>query len=652
MAMADKPPAGFLDIVEADRKADQQLYSIIGICVDYLEPAQSRGTDLTMKMQLWDTSCLGSLELQSDGMVVRCFYKDRGTFPPVQEIGDVVIARSLKTWSKGSQKFGISSIITTWSVISGSSLLYNTDSEFRGVEVRGPARLPKQSSRPSLAEFKYAKALVEAKDPSTLRGPPRSTALDVATIMIENGGKPPAMRNKYRTVKDIRSPHDIAGFQFVDLIGEVRRVYSGHGNPIEMQLTDYTEHPQLYDYADSSGANLQNNSWAGPWGKMTITINAWDQHGEYVMNKVRTAEIDLGTYIRVTNVQIKMDKHGTLMQGHLRGGTSSAGTSVTIHSSKDAEHMPELKELIARKREYNVERKFKAIGFVQDAPTKKRTREDGEQRDTAEQPKKKSKSALQREKRRLEKEKAKANGQTGHDGYTKGKETKVQSNQHVRCEGISARLTSIDSIMQGDFLQRITPSGNPYRLPFQNCKYKSKVHVVDFFPDNLEDFATPYRTSDYETLSDYDSGDDENASIDYARRNTERVKWKWHFFIIVQDPSIAQNSKEERSTMLLQIAGQDGDYLLNMEACDLREQPQELAKLKEKLFVLWGDLEEKKVELGKTGLELALEENVTISSKPFECLIKEYGVKAVSEDGTCLDSTWERMFSIFGTNVG
>lgn len=649
LEMADRPPPGFLEIIEADRKNDQQLYNVIGLCADYLEPAQSRGTDITMKMQLWDATCLNSPELRSDGMGLRCFYKEKGLFPPVQEVGDVVIARNIKTLSKGSQRFAVSSYATTWSVISGSSLSYNTDSEFRGVEVRGPHALPKQS-RPSLAELKYAKALVEAKDPSTLRGPPKSTALDVATIMTESGGRPPPTRTKYRMLKDIRSPRDVPGLQFVDLIGEIRRVYSGFVNPVEMQLTDYTEHPQLYNYLESDGTSMQNNTWVGPSGKMTITINAWDQHGEYIMNKVRNAEIDLGTYVRVSNVQIKMDKLGTLMQGHLRGGNGNAGTSITVHSSKDAEHIPELKELIARKRDNNIARKSKAIGFVQEESTKKRARDDDQEEPTGkEKKKKKSKSALQREKRRLEK--AKVNGETACSDGTTAPKSKVQPNQHVRCEAVSIPFTSISSILEGEYLERVTPAGNPHRLPFQNCKYKSKVQVVDFFPDSLEDFATPYRTSDYEALSDYDSVDDEDASIDYARRNTENVKWKWHFFIVVQDPTIVPKRKEKSSTMLLQVAGQDGDYLLNMEACDLNEQNQELAKLKEKLFVLWGDLQEKKAETGKSGLDLA-GEDVTISSKPFECLIKEYGVKAVSRDGTTLESDWERMFRIFGTNIG
>lgn len=634
--MADRPPTGYLEILEAERKCDQ-LYNVIGICTDYLEPAMSRGTDLTMKLSVWDTSCTQSPELNSDGMQVRCFYKERASFPLIHEVGDIVIARNLKTLLRGSQKFGITNHATTWTVISGSSLLDNEDPQFLGLEIRNsPAQKTPQKTRPSIAEFQYAKSLVGSKDPSTLRGPPKSTALDVATIITESGGMPPPARKKYRMIKEIISPFKTSASQFVDLVAEVRRVYGASGNPVEIQLTDYTEHPLLFDYAEPESANMQQSSWVGPWGKMTMTVNAWDQLGTYVVEKVRSNEIDLGTYVRLCNVQIKLDRNHSMMQGNLRGGSSNSGTSMTIHTAKDAEHMPELRDLITRKRAYNVDRKSKAIGFAQEVPSNKRPRDESleEKDDQQKQKQKKSKSAKNKEKR-LRKNPPVSN-------------TKADSNQYVRCEAISIPLSTIASILEGEFLDRVTPAGNPYRIPFNNCKYKSKVQVIDFFPDNLEDFATPYRVSDYEALSDYESADDEEATLDYARHKPDDVKWKWHFVLMVVDPTVLKKSKEDHEVMLLQAAGQDGDYLLNLEACDLRKHPDELAKLREKLFVLWGELEEKKLASDKTGLELMVDEDALVSSRPFECLIKEYGVSAAAE----IPGKWQRMFRIHGTNIG
>lgn len=621
--MASPPPNGFLEIIEAVKKTDQSPYNVIGLCVDYLAPAQSRGSDLTMKIQLWDASCLGSPELNSDGMLIRCFSKERKNFPPIHDIGDIVIARNIKTIMRGSQRFGISSLATRWTIISASSLLDGPDPHFSRVFVRRSHEEPFSESRSlylELGELQYAKALLEAKDPSTLRVAPKSTTMD------ENSGNPHQPHKKFRMLRDITSPNEALNPQFVDLIGEVRKVYSGTGNPVEVQLTDYTEHPLLFDYAEEGDVSGHKGSWKGPWGKLTITINAWDQHGQFIINNVQKGAIDLGTYFRLTNVQIKMDKFGTYMQGHLRGGGSNSTTGITIHNANDASHIPELKDLIARKRLYNINRKSKAIGLVKDAPSRKRSADD-KQEERPKTKKAKRKTAKRREERCL------------------------ASNQHIRCEGVNVPFTTVATILEARSLDRVTPAGNPYRLPFQNCKYKCKVQIVDFFPDKLQDFAIPFRISDYEALSDYDNEDDEVASLDYARHNPTMVKWKWHFLLMVQDPIRASDSGEEPKTMLLQVSGQSGDYLLNMEACNLRDNPRNLAQLKEKMFVLWGNLEEKKAEIGNTGMWLR-KEKVSVSSKPFECLIKEYGVNARSADGQTLDDDWERMFTIFGTNIG
>ena len=116
---------------------------------------------------------------------------------------------------------------------------------------------------------------------------------------------------------------------------------------------------------------------------------------------------------------------------------------------------------------------------------------------------------------------------------------------------------------------------------------------------------------------------------------------------MVQDADTPQSNT---STMILQVAGQDGDYLLNMEACDLRSKAEEFAKLKEKMFVLWGDLQEKKTEHGKTGQELQ-DAGIAISSTPVECLIREYGVQGRAADGAIVEGSWERMFGMFKTNI-
>ena len=172
--------------------------------------------------------------------------------------------------------------------------------------------------------------------------------------------------------------------------------------------------------------------------------------------------------------------------------------------------------------------------------------------------------------------------------------------------------------------------------------------MVDFFPDSLHGFACPYRiVTENENTGRQEIGD--MVEIDVARQNPDKVKWLWQFFLVVKDPETVLI--KQTPLMLLQIEGAGAEQLLNMDACDLQHQSNDLAKLKEKLFLLWGDLEEKRQEYNnKTGLQLS-EEGVKVSSRPFECLIQEFGVQPLSEDGKVQKDEWERVFSIFGTTV-
>ncbi|KAK5092671.1 hypothetical protein LTR70_006741 [Exophiala xenobiotica] len=660
--MAPRLPAGFISIAEAQSKRDDKEYDIIGVCTDYLPPAQSGGSDLTMKVTLWDVTCLDVSGLGQDGMVFRFFAKDMWQLPRVEETGDVLILRNIRTRNhkNGSQWFGLSTFGTKWNAIPAAALLDGDEANLADVQERAACdgRSPtdaKQGPAPTIQVLKYAQELLQIKDPTTLHGPPKSTALDQATIIKANGGQPPAMAQKLRLLKDLIDPREHGNYQFVDLVGEVRRVFHG-GNPVEVQVTDFTENSLLfnYTYQGQEGYVSSTNYWPGPWGQMTITVCAWDEHADHIRQMAFKQEIQVGMYVRMKNVQIKLDRNGGMMQGHIRGVPGSSRSNIEFLRPREAESDKDLKDLLRRRRDYNIAIKAKKIGFQQDGLSTLK-RKDRDEAEVPIEPHKKSKGKNKKKKEQQRKA-GKTNGKPDRDNGPTATNSKSLSNQHVRCEAIEIPLTAITSILSTEQLQRTTSAGNAYELPFQNCKYKSKVQVVDFFPDKLEDFASPYRTSDYEILSDYESDDDSAVSLDFARNNPYEVRWEWHFFLMVQDPQPTKAQKAlqnipDQPTMLLQVAGQDGDYLLNTEACDLRNSPQAFAMLKEKLFVLWGDLEEKKIEHSKTGQELQ-DGGVVISSKPFECLIKEYGVNARTKEGLILDDEWERMFGLFKTNIG
>ena len=97
-----------------------------------------------------------------------------------------------------------------------------------------------------------------------------------------------------------------------------------------------------------------------------------------------------------------------------------------------------------------------------------------------------------------------------------------------------------------------------------------------------------------------------------------------------------------------------------------------LARLRERLFILWGDLEERKTrstatapravspntKKSKTDDDQAVMKNQHPSGKVFECCLKEYGVRvrrshrpvgaSAGHDG---QSIWERRYQMFGTTI-
>lgn len=122
---------------------------------------------------------------------------------------------------------------------------------------------------------------------------------------------------------------------------------------------------------------------------------------------------------------------------------------------------------------------------------------------------------------------------------------------------------------------------------------------MDFFPDDIADFAVPSRkVSEFDTLSDYEASDtesevektgglppdtDDEEEVKRKRRQTaEKVgtagsedeeaqekKWEWRFALILEDADEPKPAKgEQRPRMTVYVAQQDGDFLLKEDAVE------------------------------------------------------------------------------------
>jgi len=230
------------------------------------------------------------------------------------------------------------------------------------------------------------------------------------------------------------------------------------------------------------------------------------------------------------------------------------------------------------------------------------------------------------------------------------------------------------------------------------------VRVIDYFPKQLEDFAVPCKISEYDVLSDCGSSDSDRELEENWRQWDEghgwggEMRWEWRFYLLLEDSEATRSSSTDGSSARLKvlIAEQDAVMLLKMDAekyitinvvatvqsvhalinGSLRKSPTALATLREKLFILWGDLEERKAAEASAlkprdanrgqitnaldGRKISTKSSAPVA-KPFVCCLKEYGVrtrmvKSVGSDD-CNDEAeedangWERRFRMFGTVI-
>ena len=217
------------------------------------------------------------------------------------------------------------------------------------------------------------------------------------------------------------------------------------------------------------------------------------------------------------------------------------------------------------------------------------------------------------------------------------------------------------------------------QLPFTNLNYRSNVNVVDFMPASLEDFAVPKKmSSEFDVLSDNEedsnSESDSETEVDLTQDSSTELGWQWRFYLQLEDAIATPGKEKER--VWVSVDNQSAQCLMSLDASNLRRSPQDLDALRQKLFLLWGELEEHKAlkenkraksvqaaqrgeapqhssdDEGGTNLKAS---NEKVCSRPFPCCIRQYGVKVRETDPAKADAgkgkRWQRMFALFGTKI-
>ncbi|KAJ9271664.1 hypothetical protein DTO212C5_2089 [Paecilomyces variotii] len=632
--MPSSLPPKFIDVDTA--KATHGYIHVIGVVVDLLPKTRSGGSSFVTTFTIKDCDIDGN---PMSGLKIKYFNDDESLLPELQ-LHDVILLRNIRMRLFRGSLLGVAA---QHDKIPWTIFRRKVAGQTNALVIRGC-----KAPEPSPEEKAYSHALLNSIPGA---GASISSAPDQAfnytstvTVSASRSQPPPSTpRDRFSLIKDVKA------HTFADLVVEVVKTWREYDKFI-LYVTDYTSHGELYDYPDPSAddgdggyfISRRQREWNGPFGQMTLQVTLWQPHASFAQNNVKEGDIIFMSNVHIKNHRVNGNLDGSMHTNRLHPHR----INVSIVDLDDDERVA---ELVRRKKEYwrnaRISRLFPG--------NKKKNDGAKSSKKTAKQQKEKPKKEVRREE-----------GQVEISEFSAPAPSQVKRNQlnpNIQAAHPAIPCRSLEEILDGKIHLNNAPGGYEYRLPFQNINYRAVVRVVDFYPPRLEDFAVSYNPEDdilsESGTSSEDSEGDAVMTSGYSRR---RRIWEWRFCLLVEDGKpVPRGQPKER--MKLYVSGKDAEYLLKIDATDLRKNETRLDELREKLFHLWADLEEKKRALPNGSLDPQSLENP--SGKPFMCCIKEYGIRsreehnsdAMSDDedsaGRVDPLAWERRFHMFGTTI-
>ncbi|GKU04698.1 hypothetical protein FLAG1_07970 [Fusarium langsethiae] len=491
------------------------------------------------------------------------------------------------------------------------------------------------------------------------------------------------VKDKFSLLKDVKEG------QFCNIVAQIVRPPYDSGDRITLWVSDYTENSSFfnfsigvgdaslgrdgdpYGYTDKFTTTTKTTDWSGPYGKRSMQVTCWEPHAGVIRNE----NIGFESWVDARNLQIKTGHNGNNLEGFLREDRGAYGPKLglqRVDMTAGADYVnPHAKAALQRKREYERLRKDQ-LKDIREASKAGEKRKKG--METSKEAKKENARARRKAKRKRE-----AGRQDQGDDQAEEDTTQVADlNTRVKCENqdkAASRLCEITSIVQHE----TTVEGESVKvpLPFVNLNYRANVRVVDFSPSNLADFAYPKKESEYDILSDDgedsvsddDSDDDDEQPSQTTLNAFAQVQnWEWRFFLELEDA--VDNHKQKKQRLWVLVDNQAAQCLTGLDASNLRQDKELLSTLRDKMFTLWGNLEEKKtaaqeaVRKGKPPADsddeneqktAGNESTTQLTNRSFPCCIQQYGIKVTERDLSEANAgggkRWQRMFRIFGTMI-
>ncbi|OAA77552.1 telomere-binding alpha subunit central domain protein [Akanthomyces lecanii RCEF 1005] len=652
-----------VDHVLEGRVASGTFINVIGIVIDFRAPIPTKKTDYKAQIRFYDES---AQDVDSKSLTLNVF-RGRDAMPN-PACGDVVVILRAKVQTYNFEL----SLMTNYQTDIYVFTALNIPKPPQGAEKALHPIVKKPSRVLTGADFVHVSAFYHRIDKDRVPTAAEYHHKFEASVQV---------KEKFSLLRDV------ACDRFVDVIAEVVKQPYDLGDKFTLWISDYTEHANFFNFImedldshtrpgprnSAVGSNAADSDWCGPYGKHSLQITCWEPHAA----AIRANNISVGSWVFIKNLQIKYGRNSSNLEGFLRGDQefhSKINISV-LENLDDADAMdPRLLDTIRRRLNYEKEKKsqLKSIREAAKAGQKRRAALEDDSK-----PRKSNSKARRNEKRQAAKNVAVSATNPEHEKSPtpEAKTSKIKLNSIIKCENEKQPLSTVAELLEQIYFETlISTDAAKLPLPFINANYRASVRVKNYLPHRLEDFTFAKLKGDiYDVLSDAESDSSDNSEDMTMDRfvTSERIAgWAWRFHLLLEDARDTDDA-EQKDEVWVTVDNHAAQCLLNMNACDLNHSKSEVAKLREKLFYLWGDLEEQKTKKlqrkAKAGKQARTNappadsddegpsSGIVPANRPFSCCIKQYGVKMREADEAKADAgegrRWQRMYGLFGTQI-
>lgn len=609
--------------------------------------------DWKSKITIYDHST----EEWSEGINLNIFLPELEM--PKVEAGDIVIASMVmrQQWQSSISLLTTKSM-TDIHVYDGQRIANCRGSRSARGALKPPSR--KVHREPDQKDHEYVLWLYNKIDKSFIPDKEHMASRAEQTLNI---------KNKFSLLQDVTL------HKFVDLLVQIVKEPYDLGDRMTVWVSDYTENSGFFnrtdnelDWADGkpirdgdpygytskwskpASSMAAEEKWLGPHGKRSIQLTCWEPHADFIRKNVRS-----GDWVYLRNVQIGHGRNTTNIEGFLRTDKTYPERVYVnaLDPSADRETVdPRLVEAIGRKRDYMKDNKQTLRGG---------TKRKAEGPVLGENAKARRKILREEKARALQEKERKQDALHG-------------LNEHIKCEHANREPVALSSILEP------IRYDTTFELPFTCAKYRTQARVVDFHPANLHDFAASrVEYKEFGVLPDNDSSSASSEASEENERHSLRgnLVWEWRFALKLEEVSPTSAKVKKPASAWVLVDNHEAQLLTDLDAQDLRSEDQAdlLEQLRQQMFILWGDLEERKSAVearkrsdgwkkppptqeddgdndGEAGHVSGLDQT---SNKPFACCIHQYGVKVRAEEGEEANAgegeKWQRVFGLFGTKI-